>query len=272
MKNKILNVVFGLVFVAGLAIMLYPIVSDLINDYNQSQVIETYNQNVDDMSKKTYDQEFADARMYNSNIARYANINSAHFAQKSFPGKKYEDLLDVGGIGVMGVLEVPSVDISLPIYHGTDQSELQVGIGHYVGSSLPIGGKSTHCVLTGHRGLPSSRLLTDIDQLEKGDIFYVRVLKETLAYEVDSIKTVLPKEMDDINIVQGKDYCTLVTCTPYGINTHRLLVRGKRIAYIDLQGDLSKELAMLPLFLAILLAIIFYIIVVFLKNIIRKRG
>lgn len=133
----------------------------------------------------------------------------------------------------MGYIEVPKIDCSLPIYHGTDEGALQIAIGHLEGSSLPVGGKSTHCVLSGHRGLPSARLFTDLDQMEEGDVFVLNVLGRKLAYEVDQIKVVLPDEMSDLEIVQGKDLCTLVTCTPYGINTHRLLVRGHRTKYIE---------------------------------------
>lgn len=272
MKNKLLNVFFGLVFIIGLSILLYPIVSDLINSYKQSQVVNLYQEEVNNMSDETYQEALYEAQTYNSYISQYTEISSALAAEKNFPGKTYDELLDIGGIGVMGILKIPVVNIELPIYHGTNQEELQVGVGHYEGSSLPIGGESTHCVLTGHRGLPSSRLLTDIDQLEEGDIFYIQVLKQTIAYEVDQIKTVEPEEVNDINIVQGMDYCTLVTCTPYGINTHRLLVRGKRIAYVDLKGDYDEEILVFPLVFAIFIVVMMYMVVCILKDKLRKRG
>ena len=142
---------------------------------------------------------------------------------------KYESLLNVSGYGIIGYIEIPSINCSLPIYHGTDEAILQIAVGHIEGTSLPVGGSGTHCVLSGHRGLPSARLFTDLDKMVIGDTFLMRVLDETLTYEVDQIRIVLPYEMDDLEIEEGKDYCTLVTCTPYGINSHRLLVRGHRI-------------------------------------------
>lgn len=169
------------------------------------------------------------ARKYNKSLLK----KSDHWKLSKKDKKKYESLLDVSGTGIMGYIEVPKIDCSLPIYHGTDEGALQIAIGHLEGSSLPVGGKSTHCVLSGHRGLPSARLFTDLDQMEEGDVFVLNVLGRKLAYEVDQIKVVLPDEMSDLEIVQGKDLCTLVTCTPYGINTHRLLVRGHRTKYIE---------------------------------------
>lgn len=169
------------------------------------------------------------ARKYNKSLLK----KSDHWKLSKKGKKKYESLLDVSGTGIMGYIEVPKIDCSLPIYHGTDEGALQIAIGHLEGSSLPVGGKSTHCVLSGHRGLPSARLFTDLDQMEEGDVFVLNVLGRKLAYEVDQIKVVLPDEMSDLEIVQGKDLCTLVTCTPYGINTHRLLVRGHRTKYIE---------------------------------------
>lgn len=142
---------------------------------------------------------------------------------------KYEKTLDVTGTGIMGYVEIPKISVSLPIYHGTDATVLQIAIGHIPGSSLPVGGQGTHCVISGHRGLPSARLFTDIDQLREGDLFMLNVLGKTLTYQVDQIRVVLPDELDDLAIDDGQDYCTLVTCTPYGVNTHRLLVRGHRV-------------------------------------------
>lgn len=252
--------------------MLYPIVSDFVNSRNQTQVITNYVQDVENTPEETYEKELNDAKKYNEFISHYSTLNDALYAQKNYTGTQYEELLDISGMGVMGILEIPSQDIQLPIYHGTGEAELQVGVGHYIGSSLPVGGKSTHCVLTGHTGLPSSRLLTDIDQLEEGDIFYITVLKETIAYEVDQIKVVLPEELDDINIVEGEDYCTLVTCTPYGVNSHRLLVRGKRIAYVDLSNELNDEVWCLPSWLGILIVVLMYVLVVVIKNKRRKKG
>lgn len=252
--------------------MLYPAISDWFNSLGQAAVISDYQSNVSNMSDEVYQQALSDAQDYNEFIARYTSVSSALAATESDYDIDYDDLLNVGGIGVMGVLKIPTIDVELPIYHGTDASALQIGVGHYEGSSLPIGGSSTHSVLTGHTGLPSSTLLTDIDQLVEGDIFYIQVLNETLAYEVDQIKVVLPQELDDINVVSGEDYCTLVTCTPYGLNTHRLLVRGKRIAYVDMNSILDNEIAIFPLLLSIFIAILIYMVVSILKKKKRKKG
>lgn len=264
MKKKILNLFFGFVFIVGVALLLYPTISHYIHQYRQSQVIEVYRDRVEQIH--TYNEYKQQALDYNQFVSSYSSISSVLAAKKEYSGRKYEELLDIGDVGVMGVLKIPAVDVELPIYHGTDQEELQIGVGHYRGSSLPIGGENTHSVLTGHRGLPSSRLLTDIDQLGKGDVFYIQVLNETIAYEVDQIKTVLPEELNDINVVQGEDYCTLVTCTPYGINTHRLLVRGKRIAYVDLKNELNQEVFIFPIALIAVGILLMYMFVILVKN------
>ena len=217
------------VFVAGLSFLLYPTVSNLWNQAHQSRAIATYSKQVEKLDDSENKKMLKAARKYNKSLLK----KSDHWKLSKKDKKKYESLLDVSGTRIMGYIEVPKIDCSLPIYHGTDEGALQIAIGHLEGSSLPVGGKSTHCVLSGHRGLPSARLFTDLDQMEEGDVFVLNVLGRKLAYEVDQIKVVLPDEMSDLEIVQGKDLCTLVTCTPYGINTHRLLVRGHRTKYIE---------------------------------------
>lgn len=248
--------------------MLYPIVSDFMNGYRQSQVVNTYIEEVNNLNDETFIQELEKANQYNEIISHRRSIGESvdevHL--------KYEEILDLGGIGVIGVLKIPTIHVELPIYHGTEPEELQVGVGHYEGSSLPVGGQSTHSVLTGHTGLPSSRLLTDIDQLEEGDIFYVHVLKDTLAYEVDQIKVVLPEELNDIRIVEGEDFCTLVTCTPYGINTHRLLVRGKRIAYVDLGNDLENDVQVFPIMRIVIIGALLCVMSFLIRGRFRKKG
>jgi len=177
------------------------------------------------MDAEEYERMWNDAVEYNTNLLSKSNRYNMTDEQRA----EYESILDVTGTGIMGYIEIPSIDVSLPIYHGTNESVLQIAIGHIESSSLPVGGIGTHCVISGHRGLPSAKLFSDIDQLKEGDVFMIQVLDDTLTYEVDQIRTVLPTEMKDLRIEEGKDYCTLVTCTPYGVNTHRLLVRGHRV-------------------------------------------
>lgn len=228
-KKHISTIIIALIFLAGLGFLLYPTVSNLWNRAHQSRAIATYTKQVEKLDDSQNKEMLKAARKYNKSLLK----KSDHWKLSKKDKKKYESLLDVSGTGIMGYIEVPKIDCSLPIYHGTDEGALQIAIGHLEGSSLPVGGKSTHCVLSGHRGLPSARLFTDLDQMEEGDVFVLNVLGRKLAYEVDQIKVVLPDEMYDLEIVQGKDLCTLVTCTPYGINTHRLLVRGHRTKYIE---------------------------------------
>ena len=228
-KKHISTIIIALIFLAGLGFLLYPTVSNLWNRAHQSRAIATYTKQVEKLDDSQNKEMLKAARKYNKSLLK----KSDHWKLSKKDKKKYESLLDVSGTGIMGYIEVPKIDCSLPIYHGTDEGALQIAIGHLEGSSLPVGGKSTHCVLSGHRGLPSARLFTDLDQMEEGDIFILNILGRKLAYEVDQIKVVLPEEMSDLEIEEGKDLCTLVTCTPYGINTHRLLVRGHRTEYVE---------------------------------------
>lgn len=228
-KKHISTIIIALIFLAGLGSLLYPTVSNLWNRAHQSRAIATYTKQVEKLDDSQNKEMLKAARKYNKSLLK----KSDHWKLSKKDKKKYESLLDVSGTGIMGYIEVPKIDCSLPIYHGTDEGALQIAIGHLEGSSLPVGGKSTHCVLSGHRGLPSARLFTDLDQMEEGDIFILNILGRKLAYEVDQIKVVLPEEMSDLEIEEGKDLCTLVTCTPYGINTHRLLVRGHRTKYVE---------------------------------------
>ena len=230
MKRKHISTIFIiLIFLVGLGFISYPTVSNLWNQAHQSRAIATYSKQVEKLDDSENKKMLKAARRYNKSLLK----KSDHWKLSKKDKKKYESLLDVSGTGIMGYIEVPKIDCSLPIYHGTDEGALQIAIGHLEGSSLPVGGKSTHCVLSGHRGLPSARLFTDLDQMEEGDIFILNILGRKLAYEVDQIKVVLPEEMSDLEIEEGKDLCTLVTCTPYGINTHRLLVRGHRTEYVE---------------------------------------
>lgn len=225
MKKHLSTVLLLLVLVAGVALLLYPTASDYWNSFHQSRAIANYTESIASLTTMDYERIWRDAVAYNDGLLEKANS----FILSDEDWEEYEAQLNVTGNGIMGYIEIPSIEVSLPIYHGTEESVLQIAVGHIEGSTLPVGGPSTHCVLSGHRGLPSAKLFTDLDELSEGDIFMLRVLNETLTYEVDQIHIVLPNEMGDLVVEEGKDYCTLVTCTPYGINTHRLLVRGKRI-------------------------------------------
>lgn len=224
-KSSFVTAILIAAFFIGALLLLYPTISDFWNSFHQSRAIASYAEQVADLDENAYDRLWEDARIYNKTLGDRMN----RFVMAEEQKKAYAALLNIADNGVMGYIEIPKVRCNLPIYHGTDEAVLQVAIGHGPGSSLPVGGESTHCVLSGHRGLPSAKLFTNLDELETGDVFMLRVLDETLTYEVDQIRTVLPNELGDLAIVEGEDYCTLVTCTPYGINSHRLLVRGHRV-------------------------------------------
>lgn len=233
MKKKITSVCIVLIFLVGFGIMLYPTVSNWVNERNQSRAVASYSDAVSNMVETDYSQYLEAAVKHNEKIAQAGSLADALRMEKENELEEYYSLLDVNGIGIMGVVRIPKIKVSLPIYHTTDEGVLQVGVGHFTGSSLPVGGESTHCILSGHRGLPSAKLFTDLDQIVEGDVFYMDVLGDTLAYQVDQIQVVLPEEVDSLNVVEGEDYVTLITCTPYGVNTHRLLVRGTRIPYVQ---------------------------------------
>lgn len=225
-KKDFSTIALIVVFFVGVSVLLYPTVSDYWNSLHQSQAIATYADSVENMDEQDYEKLWDAAVSYNQKL-----FQSGHgLGLKDEEKEEYNELLDVSGTGIMSYIEIPKIKCSLPIYHGTDEGVLQIAVGHIEGSSLPVGGLNTHCVLSGHRGLPSAKLFSNLDKLEEGDIFMIRTLDQTLTYEVDQIRIVLPDEVDDLKIEEGKDLCTLVTCTPYGINTHRLLVRGHRVA------------------------------------------
>ena len=224
MKKNKSTIILILVFFVGLSVMLYPTLSDYVNQRNQSRAVASYAQDVDTMTDADYSAYFDAADAFNAQVA--ANEN-ALYRPDQLTG--YNDTLDITGTGIMGYITISKIGVELPIYHGTSDSVLQIAAGHLEGSSLPVGGTSTHAVISAHRGLPSAKLFTNLDQLEVGDTFTITVLDRVLTYEVDKISIVLPTETDELKIAEGKDYVTLMTCTPYGINTHRLLVRGRRI-------------------------------------------
>ena len=223
--NRVMTLLLVLALLAGLFLLLYPTVSDYWNSLHQTRTITSYAENVAQLDRTEYEEMWAAAQRYNRTLPKRENVFALTEEQK----REYESLLNASGNGVMGIAEIPKIGCALPIYHGTDDAVLQIAVGHLEWSSLPVGGEGTHCVLSGHRGLPSARLFTNLDQLAVGDRFLLRVLDETLTYEVDQILIVEPQEVAALGITEGGDSCTLVTCTPYGINTHRLLVRGHRV-------------------------------------------
>lgn len=226
MKKHLATIVFLLVFLVGLGVLLYPSISDYINTRNQTRAMNDYVNKVSMLDKKDYEDILNKARQYNE------NLGSSRQNFLSLPDEKkaaYNAILRVGNSEVMGYIDIPCIDQRLPIYHGTNQSVLQIGVGHLEGSSLPIGGENSHSLLSAHRGLPSAKLFTNLDQVRQGDLFSIHTLNLVLSYEVDEIRIVEPHEVDGLGIIAGGDYVTLITCTPYGVNTHRLLVRGKRI-------------------------------------------
>ena len=224
MKKRWSTVLLILVFLVGLSLLLYPTISEHWNRYHQSHAITAYSDIIAAMDDGESDALYEQAVAYNREIAA-GMIEELSEERK----QRYESLLDPGQDGIMAYVDIPSIQCELPIYHGTDEAELAVAVGHIEWSSLPVGGESTHCVISGHRGLPSAKLFTRLDELREGDIFMIHVLDETLTYEVDQIRIVLPEDVDSLMVTKGEDLCTLVTCTPYGINTHRLLVRGHRV-------------------------------------------
>lgn len=224
-KGSFSTAILILIFLIGLSLLLYPTVSDYWNSLHQTQVIAEYAEQVASLDSGRYEQLLADARAYNETLP----LKADRYKMSDEERKEYESLLNVSGNGIIGYIEIPMIGCSLPVYHGTDESVLQIAVGHIEGSSLPVGGLGCHSVLSGHRGLPSAKLFTDLDKLTEGDDFILRILDETLTYEVDQILIVEPNDLSALEIEPDKDYCTLVTCTPYGINTQRLLVRGHRV-------------------------------------------
>ena len=224
MKKNRSTIILILIFLVGLSVMLYPTVSDYVNQRHQSRALASYDETVNEMSDADYTAYFEAADAYNQRLAATPN---SFFTPEQVSG--YDETLDVSGTGIMGYITIPRIGVELPVYHGTSDGVLQVAAGHLEGSSLPVGGAGTHAVISAHRGLPSAKLFTNLDELEAGDTFTITVLDRVLTYEVDRISIVLPTETDLLQPVEGQDYVTLMTCTPYGINTHRLLVRGHRV-------------------------------------------
>jgi len=229
-----------LLFIIGLSILLYPSISNAWNQHRADQLIEQYSRSADTSDQDSMKAELNKAEAYNKTLIG-TSVPDAFSTHKGKTDTLYESLLNMENDGMMGYVEIPVINVKLPIYHYTNDEVLEKGAGHLLGSSLPVGGESTHTVISAHRGLPSAKMFTDLDKVSKGDVFYFHVLNETLAYEVDQIKTVEPTDVDDLGIVEGQDLATLVTCTPYAVNTQRLLVRGHRIDYEEAVKKAAAE-------------------------------
>ena len=243
---SISTIVLVIILLAGVGILLYPSVSDWWNSMHATRAIAGYVTAVEDMSGQEKEAMLEAAKAYNERLA-----NGVNFTLTEEEYEEYESLLNIGGTGIMGYVQISAIGVNLPIYHSVDESVLQIAIGHIPGSSLPVGGERTHAILSGHRGLPSAKLFSDLDQMVEGDTFTVNIMDQTTTYMVDQIRIVLPEETDELAIRDGRDYCTLVTCTPYGINTNRMLVRGRRIDNIAGEVVVVAEAVRIPTYVVI---------------------
>ena len=236
--SKAINVLIVVVLISAIAMLLYPTVSDQYSQYANNRRILSYSREIEVIDPTANAEMLSAARAYNE-VIKNTEIRDAFDEAAIETSEEYQALLNPNGDGVMGLIEIPKIGVRLPIYHGTNESDLVRGAGHMEGTSLPVGGESTHCGIAGHRGLPSAKLFSDLDQMQRGDVIYLNILGELLVYQVDLISVVLPYELDYMSVIEGEDYLTLVTCTPYGVNTHRLLVRGRRARLEDLVDTLT---------------------------------
>lgn len=268
------NLVITVIFLLGLLVLLYPTLSDLYNKARNSTLIAEYDNTVSNISEQDYSKMMADAKAYNDQHL-YNTFTDAFDGEEYILSHPYDTLLNPSGNNIMGYIEIPKIDVRLAIGHGTGSEILQKGVGHIEGTSLPIGGPNTHSVLSAHRGLPSAKLFTDLDMIIEGDKFFIYVLNETLAYEVDQIRVVEPNEVEELAIVEEKDYVTLLTCTPYGVNSHRLLVRGHRIPYVE--DDIAIEASHHTIaerdkpVLILVVGLVLLFIIVLIMGIIKRR-
>ncbi len=259
---SISTIVLVIILLVGVGILLYPSVSDWWNSMHATRAIASYVTAVEDLSGQEREAMLEAAREYNSRLA-----NGVNFTLTDEQRAEYDSLLDITGTGIMGYVQITSIGVNLPVYHSVDEAVLQVAVGHIPGSSLPVGGERTHAILSGHRGLPSAKLFSDLDQMVEGDTFTLNIMDQTITYMVDQIRIVLPEETDELAIRDGKDYCTLVTCTPYGVNTHRMLVRGKRIDNIIGEVVVVSEAVRIPNYIvapAICIPLLFIILLIML--------
>jgi sortase A len=267
-KEQKVNIILCLVILIGVGLLSYPTVSDWWNRFHQTRAVASYAAAVSQMKTEDYDRLFAEADDYNRKLAG----TGMKWSMTDEEIQEYNSILDISENGIMGYIDIPRIRQTLPIYHGTDDAVLQIAIGHLAGTSLPVGGDSTHCVVSGHRGLPSARLFTDLDRLIVGDIWTMTVLNRTVTYEVDQIRIVEPEDLSELQIVQGSDYCTLLTCTPYGINTHRLLVRGHRIPNLDGDANVTADAMQVDQTLvAMVVAVIILLILVIILLVVSSK-
>lgn len=278
-KIRTADVIRAVVLIIALSVLLYPTVSSYFNAKNSSTIASDYDQSVNSMTSEEKQKMWDEAVAYNQTLVGNTSFRDPFTETDGEKNDVYEKLLNIDGNGMMGYIRIPKIDVMLPVYHGTEERVLQVAAGHISTSSLPVGGESTHAVLTGHRGLPSARLFTDLDQLAQGDVFYLHILDHKLAYKVDQILTVLPTETEALEITEGEDLCTLVTCTPYAVNTHRLLIRGHRIPYVEateIMPDETDGFHMPFEILMLLIAVFILLIILIIWRIVvwrkKKRG
>jgi len=274
MKKYTLNIITALVILAGLTLISYPFLGDWYNRLHQGQVMQNYDQDVAGINQAELDRERAQARAYNESLLGTVQLTDPFEADANQTSSgSYHSILNIGGDGMMGYIRIPAIDVKLPIYHGTGEDILDKGVGHLEQTSFPIGGESTHTVLSAHTGSPAAELFTNLDKLEKGDLFFLEVLGETLAYKVDQIKVVDPTDIDSLMIESSKDYATLVTCTPYGINSHRLLVRGERTEYIEEQDQnvAGQSMVTSKRYIIMIVCLCFLAVSIITFIIIRKR-
>ena len=265
-KKQLPNIILAIVFIIGFGIFLYPSISDFINIHVQSKEINKYKHLVSELSTEEYDKLIEEAVDYNDSLVGY---NLAQNIEK-VNNTNYYNLLSLDNKGIIGYLAIDKIDVKLPIYHGTDASILQIGIGHLAGTSLPVESKTSHCVISGHTGLPSAKLLTDLVELQVGDTFRINVLNQRYVYEIDQILVVEPNETESLELVEGKQYATIITCTPYGVNTHRLLVRGE-LKSNTIDSDVSGDATIIDsntitIIISIILIIILYIIMIMIRK------
>ncbi len=267
-KKHFTTLLVVVVLIVGLGLLLYPTVSDYWNSFHQSKAISLYSETVANMDTEEYDRILNEAHEYNEKISEYGIDWNLTDEEK----KEYNQMLKVDDTFAMGYIDIPKINCKLTIYHGTSENVLHTGVGHMEGTSLPVGGSGSHCVLSGHRGLPSAKLFTNLDRMTEGDIFTITVLNETLTYEVDQIRIVEPTDLSELQIVDGEDYCTLVTCTPYGVNTHRLLVRGHRVENPDGSAKvIADALQIEPIYIVPFMAVPILVIVFILALVLTRR-
>lgn len=265
-ENKLVIFLFIPMILLGLGLLLYPFISNRISVGHYQKVIQIYDKKVSEETRDANNKLLMDAREYNRSLS-FGEVVDVFQNPEVKNSDRYLSILNINDNGMMGYISIPKIDVRIPIYHGTTSDVLQKGVGHLEGSSFPVGGESTHAILSAHRGLPSSKLFTDLDQLKKGDIFYIYILNQVLAYQVDQVLVTEPSETDALRIVDGKDYITLVTCTPYAINTHRLLVRGERIEYNeqvekDIEVDYALSTADIVLYISLVIALLLIVVAI----------